>query len=88
MGVLVRAPADDYNFVMFWQGNFLGRSRDRSRPGNTEGYRGGRSSCRLSPAESKSSQQTRLPLQCAPAVHPDIPKPEPLILATVAYSGK
>ena len=29
----------------------------------------------VSPAESKSSQPTRLPLRCAPAVHPNIPKP-------------
>jgi len=42
----------------------------------------------MSPAESKLSQPTRLPLQCAPAVHPNIPKPGPPILATAAYSGK
>src|SRR5437667_3026217 len=28
----------------------------------------------MSPAESKLSQPTRLPLQCAPAVHPNIPQ--------------
>ena len=42
----------------------------------------------VSPAESKSSQPTRLPLQCAPAAHPNIAKPGPPILGTVAYSGK
>jgi hypothetical protein len=85
---LVPTLADSYNFVMFWQGNFWVVAEIDPGLEIREGIVAVALAAGVSPAESKSSQLTRLPLQCDPAARPNIPKPGPPILATVAYSGK
>jgi hypothetical protein len=85
---LVPAPANNYNFVMFWQGIFWVVAEIDPGLEIRAGVVPVSVAAGVSPAESKSSQPTRLPLQGDPAAHPNLPKPGPPILAAVAYSGK
>src|ERR1700676_4900052 len=69
---------------MFWQGNFWVVAGIDPGLEIREGIVAVALAAGVSPAESKSSQLTRLPLQCDPAARPNIPKPGP---TDPGYSG-